>query len=146
MGIDLSPAMVALARQRSPEAAFLRGDLRALPLGADVWAGLVAFYSIIHLPPEDLPRALREFARVLRPGGLLLVAFHRGRSSVHLDEWWGRPVALDFHFFEPEAIARQLQAAGLEVEARVERQPYVAVEHPSRRAYLLARKPRAGRP
>jgi hypothetical protein len=47
-------------------------------------------------------------------------------------------VSLDFHFFTPEAIAARLEAEGFTVEARVEREPYVAVEADTRRAYLLA--------
>lgn len=141
VGIDLSPEMVALARRRTPEVTFRQGDMLALPADAAAWAGLVAFYSLIHLPPGDVPRALREFRRVLRPDGLLLLAFHIGRERVHLDEWWGHPVALDFQFFDPATLARQVEEAGFVVEARIERRPYTAVEHPSRRGYLLARKP-----
>lgn len=141
VGIDLSPEMVALARRLNPALDFRQGTMLALEVDDAAWGGIAAFYSIIHLPPDDLPRALREFARVLRPGGLLLLAFHVGRGTVHLDEWWGHPVALDFHFVEPAALEDQLGAAGFAVEARVERQPYAVVEHPSRRGYLLARKP-----
>lgn len=141
LGIDLSPQMVALARRLHPEMTFEQGTMLALAAADAAWGGIVAFYSIIHLPPDAVPAALREFHRVLRPGGLLLLAFHAGRERVHLDEWWGHPVALDFHYFEPAAVEGQLQAAGYVVEARIERQPYEAVEHPSRRAYLLARKP-----
>lgn len=141
LGIDLSPQMVALAQRLHPELTFAQGTMLALDAADAAWGGIVAFYSVIHLPPDAVPDSLREFHRVLRPGGLLLLAFHAGREHVHLDEWWGHPVALDFHFFEPAAVEDQLQSTGFTVEARIERQPYVAVEHPSRRAYLLARKP-----
>lgn len=103
------------------------------------WGGIVALYSLIHVAPDQVPRALAEFARVLRPGGWLLVAFHVGSEVRHLDEWWGEPVSLDFHFFEPSALEKQLTAAGLPVQARLEREPYPAVEGSTRRGYLLAR-------
>jgi SAM-dependent methyltransferase len=105
------------------------------------WGGIVAFYSIIHLTDDELPHAFAEFNRVLRPGGLILVAFHLGSETIHRDELWGGRVDLDFRFFQPATIGRLLETAGFTIEAKVERQPYSRVEFPSQRAYLLARKP-----
>ena len=45
---------------------------------------------------------------MLIPGGLLLVAFHIGDETIHLDEWWGHPVSVDFFFLRPDEIARFL--------------------------------------
>lgn len=140
-GVDLSAGMVAQARALHPRLRFRQGSMLDLGVDDGAWAGVVAFYSLIHLPSEDLPRALAEFSRVLRPGGLLLTSFHVGTEVRHLDEWWGEPVSLDFHFFETAAMERELNAAGLGVEARLEREPYTAVEVPTRRGYVLARKP-----
>ena len=78
---------------------------------------------------------------VLRPGGLLLLAFHIGDEVVHLDEWWGKSVSIDFYFFSLEEMQGYLRQAGLEVEEVLERAPYEQVEHPSRRGYILANKP-----
>ena len=141
LGIDLSAEMVALARRLTPEIAFRQGTMLALDVEDGAWGGIVAFYSIIHLPPDDLPQALAEFHRALRPGGLVLVSFHVGDERVHTDEFLGQPVAIDFYFYQPETIEGHLRAAGFTIEARLERQPYVAVEYPSRRGYLFARKP-----
>ncbi len=79
--------------------------------------------------------------RVLRPGGLLLMAFHVGDDPVHLDEWWGQGVSIDFLFLSPMEISDSLRAGGFAIEETVEREPYPDVEHPSRRAYILASKP-----
>jgi SAM-dependent methyltransferase len=141
LGVDLSPEMVALAQRLTPEIAFQQGSILALDAADATWDGITAFYSIFHLLPDDLPLALREFYRVLCAGGLVLLSFHLGQEIVHLDEWWGKQVDIDFHFYERAALERQLEAAGFRIEARIERQPYTAVEHPSQRAYLLARKP-----
>src|SRR5262249_12067944 len=91
-GIDLSPAMVERARSLTPGVEFAEGDMMALDVPDEAWAGIVAFYSIIHIPREDMSRVLGELRRVLRPGGLLLLAFHIGDGAIHLDEWWGHPV------------------------------------------------------
>ncbi|HEY7339364.1 MAG TPA: class I SAM-dependent methyltransferase [Ktedonobacterales bacterium] len=142
VGVDLSPEMVAIARQRSPTIPFEQGSMLALATPDASWSGIVALYSIIHLPPENRPRALAEFHRVLRPGGLLLLAFHMGDEQRHVNEWWGQEVSLDTWFLQPREIESLLRDAGFTVEMSLVRQPYAPdVEHQSQRAYILARKP-----
>jgi SAM-dependent methyltransferase len=140
-GIDLSPAMVERASRLTPGIDFRQGDMMALNVPDAAWAGIAAFYSIIHIPRSDMARALGELRRVLRPGGLLLVAFHIGDDPIHLDEWWGHSVCVDFFFFRPDDMAGYLRAAGFEIEEIIEREPYPDVEHQSRRAYIFARRP-----
>ena len=142
VGIDLSPEMVAVAQQRSPTIPFEQGSMLALAAPDASWGGIVALYSIIHLPPEERPRALAEFCRALRPGGLLLLAFHIGDEQRHVDEWWGQEVSLDTWFLQPREIESLLRDAGFTVEMSLVRQPYAPdIEHQSQRAYILARKP-----
>ena len=139
-GLDLSPGMLDEARRLNSDISFRRGNMLALDLADASLAGIAAFYAIVHLPHEALPQAFREMARVLKPGGLLLLAFHIGDETLHRDEWLGRPVTLDFRFFSPQAIERDLEVAGLTVEEILEREPYAPeVEHQSRRAYVFAR-------
>jgi SAM-dependent methyltransferase len=140
-GVDLSGEMVKRARQLNPGVEFRQGDMLALDVLDNAWAGIAAFYSIIHIPRGDLAQALGELRRALRPGGLLLLAFHIGSDAIHLDEWWGHKVCVDFFFFLPDEMASSLRSAGFEVEEIIERDPYPDVEHPSRRAYIFARKP-----
>ncbi|MFL6429413.1 MAG: class I SAM-dependent methyltransferase [Acidobacteriaceae bacterium] len=141
-GLDLSPGMLDEARRLSPEIPFRQGNMLALDLPDASLAGISAFYAIVHLPPGAVPQAFREMARVLKPGGLLLLSFHIGEETVHRDEWLDRPVTLDFRFFSPHAIQSDLEAAGLVIQEIIEREPYAPeVEHQSRRAYILARKP-----
>jgi SAM-dependent methyltransferase len=140
LGIDLSPGMVEAAARLNPGLEFLQGDMQELPLEEGTLGGIAAFYSIIHIPRPEIVAALREMKRVLRPGGLLLLAFHLGEDLIHLDEWWGRPVAVDFHFFQAEEMAGFLREAGFQEIETIVREPYPEVEHPSRRAYLFAEK------
>jgi SAM-dependent methyltransferase len=141
-GVDLSPEMVLHARHLNPDMEFVQGNMMSLDCTNGAWAGALAFYSIIHIPLHDLACAFREIWRVLQPGGVLLLAFHLGESVVHLEEWWGRKVSIDFFFFRSDEIAACLRSADFEVEEIVERDPYPDVEHPSRRAYVFALKPR----
>jgi SAM-dependent methyltransferase len=140
-GIDLSTAMVEQARRLNSGIEFQQGDMLSLEVPDGTWAGIAAFYSIIHIPREQAVLALRELSRTLRPGGWLLVAFHIGDSIIHLDEWWGHRVSVDFIFYTPDEMAGYLKEAGFVVEEIIERDPYPDVEHQSRRAYLFARKP-----
>lgn len=141
-GIDLSPEMVKKAQKLNPEISFRQGNMLSLDNVADAsLGGIAAFYSIIHIQRADLNRALSELKRILLPGGSLLLAFHLGNEVVHMDEWWGKQVALDFFFYEREEMKDELQATGFEIEEVIERDPYPNVEYPSRRAYIFSRKP-----
>jgi SAM-dependent methyltransferase len=140
-GIDLSTEMVEQARRLMPGMRFARGDMTALDVPDASWAGIVAFYSIIHIPREQVPATLREWRRALQPGGRLLLSFHIGGETLHLDEWWERKVSLDFHFFEPGEMAGYLESAGLAIEEIIQREPYPEIEHQSRRAYIFAQRP-----
>jgi SAM-dependent methyltransferase/GNAT superfamily N-acetyltransferase len=141
-GIDLSAEMVRQARRLNPEIHFQQGDMRALSEVEDnAYGGIAAFYSIIHIPPPSVIEVLREIKRVLRSRGALLLTFHIGHKTLRLDEWWGKEVSLDFHFFETEEMKGYLGAAGFELEEVIERDPYPDIEVQTRRAYIFARKP-----
>jgi SAM-dependent methyltransferase len=139
MGIDLSPNMIACAARLNPGGDFRVGDMRSLPLPDATLAGVVAFYAIVHVESGELGAIMREFRRVLVPGGLALVAFHAGVQIVHVDDLFGAPVSLDFRFHAPAAVVAALRSARLPVIEHVEREPYEGAEYPSRRCYLLGR-------
>jgi SAM-dependent methyltransferase len=136
-GIDLSPEMVRCATHLCPDLEFRVGDMRSLDLPVASLAGIVAFYSIVHFGASELGAVFRECRRVLVRQGLLLLAFHIGDETVHVDELWGRPVCLDFRFYRPSEVISLLHDAGLIVTESVEREPYEGAEYPSRRCYLL---------
>ena len=139
-GVDLSAEMVKWARRLNPDISFQRGDMRALEISDASLAGIVCFYAIIHLKREDVPRALSEMHRVLKPGGRLLMSFHGGEGELHRDQWYDMPVSIDICLFEREEMAGNLEAAGFEVERIVDREPYES-EYPTRRVYAFGRKP-----
>jgi SAM-dependent methyltransferase len=138
VGIDLSPAMIDAARRLSPGPEYRVGSMLALDVADGSLGGALAYYSIIHLAEDELPAAFAELRRVLQPDGPALLAFHAGRHVLHMDEWWGFPVALDFHFHAPATVRRLLEEAGLTVEWELCRQPLPG-EAQTERAYLLAR-------
>ncbi|QKW10782.1 class I SAM-dependent methyltransferase [Streptomyces sp. NA04227] len=137
-GLDLSPAMVARARAAHPELRFEVGDMTTLDLPEYSLAGLVAWYSLIHVPPEDHPGVLARFHRALAPDGHLLLAFQAGRELVHYEEAFGHRVSLDFHRLDPDRLTAELEAAGFEIRLRQECAPLPT--EPTPQGYLVARK------
>ena len=146
LGLDLSPRMIDIARDRAPGLSFTVASMLSLPAGDGAWAGAVAFYSIIHLEPAERAVAFGELARVIRAGGRLLVAFHVDGPDVaaggrtHLTTWFGAEVDVDVHFLDPAVVGAELVAAGFLIESTLLRAPLDPAEFPSRRAYLLARR------
>lgn len=143
MGIDLSEEMVRAARERAPHIEFATGSMLELNAQENAWAGITAFYAIVHLDAQEVSLALKEMRRVLMPDGLLLLSFHVGDNVMHLKELLGKRVDLDFCFFPRQFVEHAVRDAGFALEWSIERAPYVKFEHPSRRAYLLARIPPA---
>lgn len=140
-GLDLSEGMLRQARVIHPEIPFRRGNLLELDFENDSIAGIVAFYAIVHFSQMQVQTALQEVFRVLKPGGTFLFTFHVGDKTIHLDEFLGKELDMDFMFFSTESISRHLKHIGYERIEVIEREPYPAVEYESRRAYVFATKP-----
>ncbi len=141
-GIDLSPQMVAVARQAYPGLRFSVGSMLALDLPDGTLGGLLAWYSTIHVPDDRLPDAFAEFHRVLVPGGYALLAFQVGDEPRHVTQALGQPVSVDLHQRQPDTVAGLLARAGLLVRARLIREPDDEGDFTERtqQAFLLARK------
>jgi ubiquinone/menaquinone biosynthesis C-methylase UbiE len=88
-GIDLSPEMISIARRDHPSLRFEVGSMTELDLPDASMAGLVAWYSLIHVPDDEIGSVFTHFRRVLRPGGLLLLGFHVGDESRLLTQGYG---------------------------------------------------------
>jgi SAM-dependent methyltransferase len=136
-GIDLSPASVAEARRRQPDLRFEAADMRALPTADRSLAGLVAFYSVIHLPREQIPVALAEFGRVLTPGGGLLIAMHGGSGEIESSDWFGHDVTVRASLVSLPELVSMIVQAGFRSTREIARQPYPG-EHQTERLYVWA--------
>ncbi|WP_228973193.1 class I SAM-dependent methyltransferase [Streptomyces sp. DH12] len=138
-GLDLSPAMIDHARRAHPALRFDEARMEDLPVEDGALGGVLAHYSMIHTPPGELPALLAEQARVLAPGGLLLVSFF-GTDGTDGPE----PVRFD-HKVTPayswpvDRFAESLAGAGFVTFARLVHDP--ASERGFLDAHLLARRP-----
>ncbi|MBC7817088.1 MAG: methyltransferase domain-containing protein [Planctomycetaceae bacterium] len=140
-GVDFSPKMIEVASRTFPQSRFEVGDFFSLRHEASSVAGILAFYCIVHLTPDQLVPAFSEMLRVLCGGGVLLLSFHVGSEVIRAENFLDTNAVLDFTFFEPvqiEAVLRTVGFAPIEVRVRT---PY-ETEHPSRRCYVFAHKPK----
>ncbi|MFI9534319.1 class I SAM-dependent methyltransferase [Nocardia fusca] len=135
-GVDLSSAMVALARQAYPDLRFVQGSMTALDLPDAGLGGILAFYSTIHMKPQQLPGVFGEFERVLAPGGYLLLGFFAGADP--------RPQEFDHkvapaYRWSPDSLAELLASAGFVEVGRLLREPHEGER--GQQAQLLVRRP-----
>ncbi|PSK95992.1 methyltransferase family protein [Murinocardiopsis flavida] len=135
-GLDLSPAMVGHAQRAHPALRFDAARMESLPVEDDALGGVLAHYSMIHTPPDELPALLAEQARVLAPAGLLLVSFFAtdGPEPVRFDH-----KVAPAYSWPVGRFAESLTGAGLTEFARLIHDP--ASERGFLDAHLLARLP-----
>lgn len=110
-GIDLTPEFVEIARVRHPGLEFEVGDARRLGRPDGCVGGVLAWYSLIHLAPEEIPAAVEGLHRVLRPDGALLVGFFDGEDV----EEFAHAVAPAW-FWPPDRLAEELERHGFAVD------------------------------
>ncbi|MET8628117.1 class I SAM-dependent methyltransferase [Kitasatospora sp. NPDC004669] len=133
-GVDLSPALIGIARRTYPGLRFEVGSMGALETADGELGGVVSWYSLIHTPPAELPAYLAEFRRVLAPGGHALLAFFESE---------GAPVTVFDHKVAPayrwpiDALAELAGGAGFAEVGRMLREPGDGERH--RRGHLLLR-------
>ena len=135
-GIDLSPAMIEIARREHPGARFEVGSMTDLELADGSLAGLLAWWSLIYIPDEAVPGVLGQFRRVLRPGGVLAVGFHVGDRAMAETNGDARTYV---HHRPPSRVADWIREAGFTVEA----QHLLSPDGPKPGAILFGRRPAA---
>ncbi|WP_043625218.1 class I SAM-dependent methyltransferase [Nonomuraea candida] len=135
-GLDLAPAMIERARETFPDLRFEVGSMDALDLADGALRGIVSWYSLIHVPPEEVPAYLGEFGRVLAPGGHLLLGFFESEDEPVTPFDHKVTTAYRWPIDELAALAR---AAGFAEVGRVLRKPHEG-ERQHRRGSLLMRR------
>lgn len=134
-GTDISARMIEVARREYPGLRFEVGSLAEPPAAPGTLAGIVAWYSLIHTAPQQVPDILDGFHRALRPGGHLLLAFQGADDGVV--EFDHRVVRA--YRWSPDRLGELARDAGFTVKTRM-----VCAPDPDDRfdqGYLLAVKP-----
>jgi len=112
LGVDVSPAMIAIASAAHPHIEFVEGQLDALPIESRALAGAVCWYSIIYTPQYRLVEAFKELARVLIPGGHLLLAFQAEGESLHREDAFGSGLPLTSYRHSVSEVVGHLEESG----------------------------------
>lgn len=111
-GIDVSSAMVALARERVPQARFEQADVRTYT-PAERLDAVCAFFPLLMMEQQEVAASLERMASWVAPGGLLVVATVPGDIRSLAIEWMGHPVTVSS--LSAQEYTRLIEAAGLEV-------------------------------
>ncbi len=139
IGIDLSPAMVAIASETYPTVSFTAGSLHELPLVDESLDGAICWYSIIHTAPDELIGPFAEIARVLRPSSPVLFGFQAGDgTAIVRPEAHGTEHTLTNYRHDPDDVARRLIALGFEMRQQAVRSAVLPHET-SPQAFIVAR-------
>jgi SAM-dependent methyltransferase len=142
-GLDLSAAMIDTARREHPGIAFEVGSMTDLRHADASLAGVLIWWSLVHVPDEAVPGIFAEVARVLRPGGVLLFGGHHG-DTAHLKSqgYGGLPMHVHVHKRSPERIAGWLREAGFTIDAQTVLDP----DHRAPGALVFAHRPTTDEP
>ncbi|WP_292859917.1 class I SAM-dependent methyltransferase [Microbacterium sp.] len=109
-GIDIAPEFVAHARATYPDTTIDIGDIDAIDERDGSLGGILAWFSTIHHEPSRIPVPLAEFARVLRPGGTLLLGFFHGTEIEPFDH-----AVIRAYRWPATALSAVLDAAGFDI-------------------------------
>lgn len=121
-GVDPTPEFIRHAQESYPDITFSPGRAEQLDVADSGLAGILAWYSLIHTPPDRITDALAEFGRSIEPGGGLLVGFFEGPEVLPFDH------AITTAYFWPlDLLSRKVEEAGFTVTFRDTR-----VDHESR--------------
>ena len=112
VGLDFSRDGLELATETVPGTRLVQGDMTALPVSEDSVDGITAYHAVFHVPRERHPEVYREFARVLRPGGVVLMTLPSGNFETVRRGWMGG--SMFFSAPGRQATLDQLAAAGFD--------------------------------
>lgn len=146
VGIDISPAMISIARQRFPAGQYWIGSMHELPFPSASWTSAISIWATIHSDAEGRGKTFRELARVIKKGGYLLHSFFisapdQPPGSVYkMEKWFDYEVSLPTYFVAVDVATAELKKAGFSALASLIREPLVSTELPARRCYLLAQR------
>lgn len=117
-GVDLSEGMLEIARRDHPGMRFEQGDLTRLEVPDAAVGGVLAFYSVIHVPDPEMPGVAAHLHRVLRPGGVAMLGFHVGDGYRLKTQGYGLgPTRIHLYLRPVEQVCDWLRRAGLTIEA-----------------------------
>lgn len=120
VGLDFSRTQLELAMSNAPGSALVQGEMTALPFAPATVDAVLAYWSLIHVPMADHRTVIEEFARVLRPGGRVLLCEGTNRWDGENANWLDSGVSMTWNIAGADATRDQLGDAGFSVVERWE--------------------------
>lgn len=113
VGIDLSEAMVSVARENVPGGTFRQMNMTAIDLPPESFHGLISCYAIIHVPREKHADLFHSFHKILKPQGVMLVSvasweWEEIADYLGVDMFWSH--------YDSAATESLITSAGFEIE------------------------------
>ena len=139
IGVDISDKCIEMARCYNPKMNFVCGDIRNSKFKKNMFDGIIAFYSILDTPKKYVDSLFKEFQRILKPNGYLLVAVKAGITEGFIKELLGIKADIYFSLFTEEEIANYYEHAGFILELIEKRNPY-DTEINNERIYAIGKK------
>lgn len=139
MGVDLSRVQLAIARERVPNATFIRADFTTLAFRPASFDSVVAFYVFMHVPRNELAPTFERIFDWLRPGGRLMLTLGTIDAEDRVEEWLDVPMF--FAGLSSQAHERLLREVGFELELSEVREEMEARYGPATFNWVIARKP-----
>jgi len=139
-GIDISDKCIEIARKINPFIKFERGDISKLEYDNNYFDGIISYYSIIDTPKKFIPCILKEFKRVLKPGGYLLLVVKYGYEEGFITDLLGIKTEIYFSLFTEHEIRDYVIECGFEIIKIIIRKPY-DFEIQNDRIYAVCRNP-----
>ena len=124
MGLDISEKCIEIAKERFPEIRFEIGDFTKMKYEDNYFDGLVSYYSIIDTPVQYLDKVLKEFNRVLKKDGYLLLVVKEGETGGYEEDLLGIKTKIYYSVFTKAQIEDALSNAGFENIRTIQRKPY----------------------
>lgn len=123
IGLDFSNEQLRVAAANAPQSSLIHGDMTTLPVRNEVFDAIVAVHSLIHVPLDDHQTVIDEFARVLRPGGRLLLSEGPDEWVGSNPDWLESGVEMQWGIAGVDATRHHLRNAGFTITTEWEPQP-----------------------
>lgn len=114
-GIDLSDEILRIAKEKIPDLEFKKMDMRKMSYKNNTFDGLLVAYSLIHIQSYELPNTLKEFNRILKPGGYTMIIVQTGESDRVVDEPMLKGEKIFVNFFTPKRLSDFLINTGFKL-------------------------------
>lgn len=114
VGVDVSASQLAIARERVPNARFVKAEMTQVEFPGESFDAVTAFYSIAHVSRGGHGALLKSIAGWLRPGGHLLASLGSASSHGAVDDWLGVPMFFSSH--HPRTNRQLITDAGLDIQ------------------------------